>query len=65
VIGAGIVARLRHIPAFQEARRRGLAELVAICDVYVWKILSRDLRLGREQTELALGEMIHALRGER
>ena len=32
VIGAGIVARLRHIPAFQEAARRGVAELVAICD---------------------------------
>ncbi|MBW3632029.1 MAG: Gfo/Idh/MocA family oxidoreductase [Chloroflexi bacterium] len=32
MIGAGIVARLRHIPAFQEATRRGLAELVAICD---------------------------------
>ena len=32
VIGAGGVARLRHIPAFQEAARRGLAELVALCD---------------------------------
>src|SRR5215216_3746838 len=32
VIGAGIVARLRHIPAFKEAARRGTAELVAICD---------------------------------
>jgi UDP-N-acetylglucosamine 3-dehydrogenase len=32
VIGAGGVARLRHIPAFQEATRSGLAELVAICD---------------------------------
>ena len=33
VIGAGgIVARLRHIPAFQEAAKSGLAELVAICD---------------------------------
>jgi predicted dehydrogenase len=33
VIGAGgIVARLRHIPAFQEAARTGLAEIVAICD---------------------------------
>lgn len=33
VIGAGgIVARLRHIPAFQEAARPGLAEIVAICD---------------------------------
>jgi predicted dehydrogenase len=32
VIGTGIVARLRHIPAFQEAACRGTAELVAICD---------------------------------
>ncbi len=32
VIGAGGIARLRHIPAFQEAARRGTAELVAICD---------------------------------
>src|SRR5215216_6822332 len=32
VIGVGVVARLRHIPAFQEAAQRGLAELVAICD---------------------------------
>src|SRR5688572_9789529 len=29
VIGTGVVARLRHIPAFQEAARRGTAELVA------------------------------------
>jgi predicted dehydrogenase len=33
VIGAGgIVGRLRHIPAFQEAAKSGLAEIVAICD---------------------------------
>src|SRR4051794_20063083 len=33
VIGAaGIVARLRHIPAFVEAEKLGLAEIVAICD---------------------------------
>jgi predicted dehydrogenase len=32
VIGAGGIARLRHIPAFQEAARRGTPELVAICD---------------------------------
>jgi predicted dehydrogenase len=33
VIGAGgVIARLRHIPAFQEASRYGLAEIVAICD---------------------------------
>ena len=32
VIGTGGVARLRHIPAFHEAARRGMAELVVICD---------------------------------
>ena len=46
------------------ARRRLLAELVAICDVYFWKLLRRDLGLSREQTELALKETILALRGE-
>jgi AcrR family transcriptional regulator len=48
-----------------EARERLLAELVAVCDVYVWKVLRLDLGLGREQTELALREMIFALKGER
>ncbi|HET7272675.1 MAG TPA: TetR/AcrR family transcriptional regulator [Rubrobacter sp.] len=48
-----------------EARERLLAELVAVCDVYVWKVLRFDLGLGREQTELALREMIFALKGER
>lgn len=47
-----------------EARERLLAQLVAVCDVYVWKVLSRDLGLSREQTELALIEMIVALKGE-
>ncbi len=47
-----------------EARERLLAELVAVCDVYFWKILSRDLGLSREQTELALRETIIALKGE-
>jgi len=46
------------------ARRRLLAELVAICDVYFWKILRRDLALSREQTELAIREAILALEGE-
>jgi AcrR family transcriptional regulator len=47
-----------------EARERVLAELIAICDVYVWKVLRRDLSLSRLQTELALTEMILALKGE-
>lgn len=47
-----------------EARRRLLAELVAVCDVYFWKILRMDLGLDREQTALALRETILALKGE-
>lgn len=48
-----------------EARERLRAELVAVCDVYFWKILSRDLGLSREQTALALREMIAALKGDK
>src|SRR5215218_10580 len=32
-----------------EERRRLLAELIAVCDVYFWKLLRRDLGLSREQ----------------
>jgi AcrR family transcriptional regulator len=46
------------------ARRRLLAELVAICDVYFWKLLRRDLGLSRDQTEIAIRETILALEGE-
>ena len=46
------------------ARRRLLAELIAICDVYFWKLLRRDVGLSREQTELAIRETILALEGE-
>jgi hypothetical protein len=46
------------------ARRRLLAELIAICDVYFWKLLRRDMGLSREQTQLALKETILALKGE-
>jgi AcrR family transcriptional regulator len=47
-----------------KARRRLLAELIAICDVYFWKLLRRDLGLSRAQTELAIRETILALEGE-
>jgi AcrR family transcriptional regulator len=47
-----------------EERRRLLAELIAVCDVYFWKLLRRDLGLGREQTEVAIRETILALNGE-
>jgi AcrR family transcriptional regulator len=38
--------------------RRRLAQFVAICDVYTWKLLRRDLRLSRSQTERAIVEML-------
>lgn len=42
-------------------RDRLLAELVAVTDITMWKLLRRDLRLDREQTSLAVGEMVTAL----
>jgi len=46
------------------ARRRRMAQLVAICDVYTWKLLRRDAGLSRAQTELALIEMLTPLTQE-
>lgn len=45
------------------ARRRGHAVLVATTDVYTWKLLRRDSGLGRDQYELAVGELLHAITG--
>jgi AcrR family transcriptional regulator len=39
-------------------RRRRLAQLVAVCDVYTWQLLRRDCGLSRRQTELALVELL-------
>jgi hypothetical protein len=37
--------------------------LVAITDVYTWKLLRRDLGLSRAETERTLSELIMALEG--
>jgi AcrR family transcriptional regulator len=42
-------------------RARLLAQLVAVCDVYVWKLLRRDAGLSRRQTELAMTELVRPL----
>jgi AcrR family transcriptional regulator len=42
-------------------RRRRLAQCVAVCDVYTWKLLRRDAGLSRRQTELALVEILNPL----
>ncbi len=39
-------------------RRRRLAQIAAVCDVYTWKLLRRDAGLSRRQTELALLELL-------
>ena len=42
-------------------RRRRLAQFVAVCDVYTWKLLRRDAGLSRRQTELALVELLNPM----
>jgi AcrR family transcriptional regulator len=43
------------------ARRRLLAQLIAICDVYTWMLLRRQRGLSRRETEHALIEMLEPL----
>ncbi|HWS58692.1 MAG TPA: TetR/AcrR family transcriptional regulator [Actinotalea sp.] len=40
---------------------RRLAQLVAVCDVYTWKLLRRDAGLDPEQTRVALVELLDPL----
>ena len=44
-------------------RDRRLAQLVAVTDVYVWKLLRHDRGLSRPQTELAIRELLEPLTG--
>ncbi len=46
------------------ARKRRIAALVALTDVYTWKILRRDLGLSQAETEWTLVELIDKLEGE-
>jgi len=43
------------------ARRRRIAQLVAVTDVYTWKLLRRDKGLSRDQTILAVRELVDGL----
>lgn len=45
-------------------RSRLIAQLIAICDVYTWKLLRRDSGLSRDEAETAVIEMIAALEGD-
>ena len=42
-------------------RDRRLAQLVAVCDVYTWKLLRRDSGLSRRQVSTALRELLEPL----
>jgi len=48
-----------------EDRDRLLAQLVAVCDVYMWKLLRRQAGLSREQTALAIRELVLPLLADR
>lgn len=47
--------------ASSSERRYLRAEVVAVTDIYVWKVLRRDLGLGRGQVQTAIAEMVGAL----
>jgi AcrR family transcriptional regulator len=42
-------------------QQRRLAQLVAVCDVYTWKLLRRDAGLSLRQTEIAVHELLGPL----
>lgn len=45
------------------SRGRRLAQLIAVTDVYVWKLLRRDQGLSRSTTEQALFEIVQRITG--
>jgi AcrR family transcriptional regulator len=49
------------LPPSRAERTRRLTQLVAVTDLYVWKILRRDQRLSRRATETALVELVELL----
>jgi AcrR family transcriptional regulator len=46
------------------SRARRLAQLVAVTDVYTWKLLRRDAGLSRDDVALALRELLDPLMGD-
>lgn len=59
---AVFASSLTGLTALERARR--LAQLVAVCDVYTWKLLRCDSGLSRAQTELAMVELVAPLTRE-
>ena len=46
---------------FEPCGERRLAQLIAVADVYTWKLLRRDRGLSREDTEHAIRELIEGV----
>lgn len=44
-------------------RKPRLAQLVAVTDLYMWKVLRRDLGLSRDETEIALCDLVNRITG--
>ena len=44
-------------------KRRRLAQLRTVTDIYAWKVLRRDLGLGRAEVELSLRELVSDIVG--
>lgn len=44
-------------------RKQRLAQLVALTDLYVWKVLRRDLGLSRDETEIAVRDLVNRITG--
>jgi AcrR family transcriptional regulator len=49
------------LPAVPAARRRALVALHAATDVYTWKLLRRDLRLSRRDTEAGMADLVEGV----
>jgi AcrR family transcriptional regulator len=41
-----------------DVRSRRVAQLIAVTDLYVWKVLRRDLKLSRDDTEAAVLDLV-------
>ena len=50
-----------RLPQAPPERRRALAALHAATDVYTWKLLRRDLGLGRRTAQQVMTEMVEAI----
>jgi AcrR family transcriptional regulator len=50
-----------RLPGGPAERRRALAALHAATDVYTWKLLRRDLGLGRAATQQVMTQMVEAI----